>query len=205
MSKESPSIVFNPIPKIYDEVSGEIYFESYAIETAKRVACLNPKSVLETACGTGRVTHHLRKNISTNAKLLATDINPDMLAFAKEKLSSEKNIELEIADALNLPYEDNSFDVAVCQFGAMFFPDKGKGFSEAYRVLKKNGTFIFSVWDKLEFNPLAAAGRKILNDFFEGNPPAILKVAFTMTDKKQIGAWLEEAGFSNFKFESAID
>ena len=41
--------VFNPVPKMYDEISGEIYFEPYAIEAAARVKALHPGTVLETA------------------------------------------------------------------------------------------------------------------------------------------------------------
>jgi ubiquinone/menaquinone biosynthesis C-methylase UbiE len=141
------------IPKLYETILGPVYFEPYAIETAKKVATLQPRQVLETACGTGRVTNQLQKQLAADTSITATDISPDMLGIAIEKLSTLRNVSFQIADALNLPFADNSFDVVVCQFGAMFFTDKKKGFSEASRVLKKNGKFIFVVWDKLSLKP----------------------------------------------------
>ena len=61
------------------------------------------------------------------------------------------------ADALALPFPDESFDAAVCQFGAMFFPDRIKAYREARRVLKPGGHFVFNVWDRIETSPVMAA------------------------------------------------
>ena len=54
------------------------------------------------------------------------------------------------ADALDLPFEDGGFDVVACQFGAMFLPDRVRGFREAARVLAPGGTFVLTTWDRLE-------------------------------------------------------
>jgi ubiquinone/menaquinone biosynthesis C-methylase UbiE len=189
------------IPKIYDETLGPCYFEPYAIETARRVAACKPQKVLEIACGTGRVTNHLQKNLP-NAEILATDISADMMAVAEEKLSGAKNISWMVADALDLPFEDEEFDAVVCQFGLMFFADRKKGMTEARRVLKDGGTFIMTVWDKLSKSPIAASGRQIMIDFFEGNPPQGLKTAYSMADKNELEELLVEAGFKNIQIES---
>jgi ubiquinone/menaquinone biosynthesis C-methylase UbiE len=189
------------IPKIYDEILGPAYFEPYAIETANRVAALMPKNILEIAAGTGRVTNHLQKNLPESC-ISATDISDDMLAIAKAKMEGAENIGWLVADAMALPFRDNEFDVVVCQFGAMFFPDKSKGFSEVNRVLKKNGIFFLVTWDKLSLNPIAGPGREQLTEFFEGNPPAQLRAAFSMTDKDEMKSLLEQSGFTNIKIES---
>src|ERR1043165_8615676 len=112
MLKTEPSLSFSgSIPEMYDNILGPSYFEPFAIETAARVAALNPLSVLETACGTGRVTNHLRQILSTEASLIASDISPDMMAIAKRKLMSMENISWPEVDALNLPFNDFRFDV----------------------------------------------------------------------------------------------
>ncbi len=59
------------------------------------------------------------------------------------------------ADALALPFEDQKFDVVVCQFGAMFFPDKVAAYREARRVLKPGGHLFFNVWDRISANEFA--------------------------------------------------
>ena len=195
------SVTFSgSIPKIYDEILGPAYFVPYAIETAKRAAAFHPKTILEVACGTGIVTKELCKSIREGI-ITATDISADMLSVAKEKLSSEKNIIWKEANAMELPFADEKFDLVVCQFGAKFFQDKQKAFSEMHRVLKKSGKFIFSTWDKLSNNPVANAGRQILLDFFEGNPPPNLKTAFSMSDENEIKALLQSTSFTSVNFE----
>ena len=192
------------VARNYDEVQGPVYFEPYAIETAARVAKLNPQKVLETACGTGRVTNHLRKVLPPDASLTATDISADMMAIAKEKLSSVNNISWLEADALHLPFTEESFDVVVCQFGAMFFPDKKKGFCEAWRVLKSGGMYVVTTWEKLEKNEIAAAGRHVLKAFFDNNPPANMNTAFQMHNKAEINDLLSESGFININIETVV-
>jgi ubiquinone/menaquinone biosynthesis C-methylase UbiE len=61
-----------------------------------------------------------------------------MIALAQSNLGSER-IRWQQADALDLPFAATEFDVVVCQFGVMFFPDKRAGFREALRVLRPGG------------------------------------------------------------------
>ena len=68
------------------------------------------------------------------------------------------------ADAMNLPFADSTFDVVVCQFGAMFFPDKAAAFAETRRVLRPGGTFLFNVWDRIEDNELEGRNASILDE-----------------------------------------
>ena len=70
----------------YDQFFGPLFFEPYAIEVAKRIDPAPGSTVLEIAAGTGRVTRHIRDRISPSVKLIASDINGDMLAVAKKKL-----------------------------------------------------------------------------------------------------------------------
>ena len=62
------------------------------------------------------------------------------------------------ADALQLPFDDQSFDAVVCQFGVMFFPDRSAAFREANRVLRPGGRFLFNVWESPATNPIVTAG-----------------------------------------------
>src|SRR4051812_33345045 len=101
------------IPKHYDQFSGPLFFEPYAIEVSNRIDASSVKLALELASGTGRATSHLRNVIPSSAKLIASDVSTDMLAVAKEKLKGKK-IEWQIIDAQELPFEDNSIDLIVC-------------------------------------------------------------------------------------------
>ena len=183
------------IPEHYERVLGPMFFEPYAIEVSKRIDPSSANMVLEIGSGTGRVTAHLRKIISATTKLIGSDISEDMLAVAKEKLK-ELDIDWQIIDAQQLPFDDKSIDLIVCCFGYMFVPDKSKAFAEAYRVLRPGGMLIFSTWDKLELNGASFTYRKIVRRLFEDSLPDSYNLPFSMNDQAAIKGMLQETGFS---------
>jgi SAM-dependent methyltransferase len=98
---------------------------------------------------------------------------------------------------LQLPFADAQFDAAVCQFGAMFFPDKIKAYSEGRRVLRPGGSLLFNVWDRIENNEFAATVTEALRQMFSGDPPLFLqRTPHGYFDTQLIRAQLESAGFS---------
>jgi ubiquinone/menaquinone biosynthesis C-methylase UbiE len=113
-----------------------LIFDSYALDLASRLAEANALDVLETAAGTGVLTRAIASRLPADARIVATDLNQPMLNRAKARQSQDGRIEWKHADALALPFEDQSFDVVACQFGVMFFPDKVQVYHEAWRVLK---------------------------------------------------------------------
>lgn len=184
------------IPSIYEEYLVPLIFEAYAQKMAETVMLFKPKYVLELAAGTGVATKAL-SNISADLSLIATDLNQDMLDQAKLKCSSE-NVVWQQADALDLPFADNVFDLVMCQFGVMFFPDKIKAYREVLRVLKPGGKFIFSVWDNLNHNTLAKTVTQALAFLYPNNPPSFLaRVPYAYAKKERISEDLIKAGFSN--------
>src|SRR5689334_14032588 len=132
MSNTETPAFSGSIPGHYDKYLGPMYFEPYALEIASRIDPSPVKIALELASGTGRVTRHLRDVLNEDATLIASDISPDMLEIAKEKLKGE-DIVWQVIDAQLLPFQDNSIDLIVCCFGFMLVPDRPKAFEEAYR------------------------------------------------------------------------
>src|SRR3954470_10706268 len=122
MSKIPPSFA-GSIPEKYDRFMGPCVFEPYALDLVARAAVGSPQSILEIACGTGRVTRHLHTAFP-HARLTATDLNADMLAIARQQVTGPSPagafIHWMTADAQSLPFDDSSFDLAICQFGLMF-------------------------------------------------------------------------------------
>src|SRR2546423_14564874 len=92
------------------------------------------KEILEVAAGTGIVTEYLRARFP-DAHIVSTDLSEGMLEVARQK-ANVAGVEFRQADALELPFKEDSFDAVVCQFGLMFFPDKDQAAREADRVLK---------------------------------------------------------------------
>src|SRR5437867_11146970 len=140
------------IPENYDRYLGPVLFEPYARDLARRVQAMEKTRLLEVACGTGIVTRHLRERLPAGARLVATDLNPPMLDFARRKLEGVRGIDWQPADACALPFPAASFDAVGCQLGLIFVPDKSAELHAARRVLVPGGAFLFSVWDSLERN-----------------------------------------------------
>jgi ubiquinone/menaquinone biosynthesis C-methylase UbiE len=189
------------IPGNYDKYLGPVLFEPYALDLTERLKKETLKNVLEIACGTGRVTRHLVSLLPADGKLIASDLNPDMMAVAKTRVTDER-VKWLAADAQVLPFANDSFDHIVCQFGVMFFPDKGKAFAEAYRVLQPGGLYLFNTWADLEQNPRTAVMRKVMDEMFHEDLPDFLnKGPYSFFDPVEIRGWLEGAGFTDIKIE----
>lgn len=184
------------IPQHYDEGLGPIIFVDAANDMARRVEALNPRRVLETAAGTGIVTRALRDALASDVELVATDLNLPMLDVARAKFGASEKVRFEQADAQNLPFSDDSFDVLVCQFGVMFFPDKAKGYREARRVLVPGGHYLFSVWDSHKHNAFGRTAHEVVGTFFPVDPPQFQRVPFSYPFEP-IKDSLIEAGFSD--------
>ena len=199
----TPNAAFaGTVPANYEKYLGPILFEPYALDMVERLKSRKLKNVLELACGTGRVTAHLVNLLAEGGKLIATDINGDMISVAKEKVSSNK-IEWQVADAQQLLFDDESFDHIICQYGVMFFPDKLKAFKEALRVLQQEGMYIFNTWDEMEFNPRTTIIRSIMEEMFITDAPDFLKKGpYSFYNKNEIKNLLQEAGFKNIEIET---
>jgi SAM-dependent methyltransferase len=161
------------IPALYESHLVPLIFEPYAADLANRLASRSLASVLELAAGTGVLTRAFASVLPERVSVVATDLNQPMLDHAYT-LGTARPVEWRQADAMQLPFPDESFDAVACQFGVMFFPDKAKAFSEARRVLRPGGVFIFNVWDRIEENEFADTITTALEPLFPDAPPRFL-------------------------------
>lgn len=191
----SDSLFAGSIPDLYDRLLVPLIFQQYAEDLSRRVTALTPRSVLETAAGTGVVTRHLSRDLPARVALVATDLNQPMLDRAAA-VGTAGPVTWQQADATTLPFDDSSFDVVACQFGVMFFPDKAKAFSEARRVLRPGGAFAFSVWDDLAVNDFARLVEETLATVFPLDPPGFFgRIPHGYHDHAAIAADLRSGGF----------
>ena len=194
---ESDKVFAGSIPEFYDTYMVPLIFEAYATDLAERVAGLAPKAVLETAAGSGVVTRALAARLPSDASYVVTDLNQPMLDHARTKQGPDGRITWRQADALKLPFEEGAFDAVVCQFGAMFFPDKVTGYAEARRVLKPGGRFIFNVWDHIDANDFARVVTEAAAEVFPDDPPRFLaRTPHGYHDVDVVREELAAAGFS---------
>ena len=180
-------------PELYDRYLGPLLFAPYAEHVAKRVAALRPQRILETAAGTGIVTRALTETLPT-AEVVATDINPGVVEFTAQHFQSER-VTFRAADAQQLPFADESFDLVLCLFGIMFFPDKVRANAEARRVLRPGGRYVLVTFDRLDLNPVPQAAGEAVATLFAEDPRYMERGPFNYTEAAVVEQDLRSAGF----------
>ncbi len=199
---QTDKVFAGSIPVLYDRHLGPMIFEPYALDMADRVARLAPKRILEIAAGTGIVTRALARKLP-GVPITATDLNQPMLDHAAKQTPAGNAITWRQADAQTLPFEDGGFDVVVCQFGAMFFPDKAKAYGEARRVLSPGGHLLFSVWDRIEENPATDLVSRAVVALFPNDPPGFLpRTPHGYHDIAAITDTLRQSRFASIRAET---
>jgi ubiquinone/menaquinone biosynthesis C-methylase UbiE len=200
---ERDSIFAGPVPEVYDRYLVPLIFEPYARDVVSIVANERPSRVLEIAAGSGVVTRELSRRLP-DAAITASDLNQAMLDHAR-RVGTDHTVEWQRADATNLPFEDEAFDVVVCQFGAMFFPDKPKAFSEARRVLKTGGAFVFNTWNTIETNEFANVVTIALAKVFPEDPPRFMaRTPHGYSDPAVIVQHVSSSGFGTPEYFETV-
>ena len=199
---ESDKVFAGSIPEFYDRYLVPLIFAPYAADLAGRLHETKAAHVLEMAAGTGVVTRAMAARLPQNARVTVTDLNEAMLNHAKTTLADPR-FSWKVADAQALPFGDESFDAVVCQFGAMFFPDKPGAYAQARRVLKPGGRFLFSVWGRIADNEFADVVTQAVGEMFPADPPLFLaRTPHGHHDEARIRADLAAAGFTGIKLET---
>ncbi|MGB8290416.1 methyltransferase domain-containing protein [Rhizobium ruizarguesonis] len=183
------------VAEFYDSLLVPILFEPYSSEMAIVAERLKPGSILEVAAGTGALTRALRVTLDPATEIVATDLSQAMIDVGAPSLTMSRTHWMH-ADAQNLPFAPSMFDLVVCQFGVMFFPDKLKAYDEAKRVLRSGGRFLFTTWDSLPANDFARCVDECLASLFPSNPPDFLRnLSYSYFDIASIKEQMSSAGF----------
>jgi ubiquinone/menaquinone biosynthesis C-methylase UbiE len=107
---------------------------------------------LDLACGTGEPGISLATRVAPEGRVTAVDLSAELLALAAQRARNKKlaNFFTQQADAHQLPFADQSFDLATCRFGVMFFADARRAMTELRRVLKPGTRACFVAWGSFE-------------------------------------------------------
>ena len=172
------------------------------------VALADPRpgdKVLDIACGTGVVTRLAARQVGRTGNVVGLDLNPGMLAFAASitpSNNSDAPITWREASATDMPFPEATYDIAYCQLGLQFFPDRSAAMREMYRVLVSGGRLGLMVWQGIQYTPgfgaLAAALARHISSEAEG----IMRAPFALADAEQLHALVAAGGFRDVTLQS---
>jgi ubiquinone/menaquinone biosynthesis C-methylase UbiE len=154
--------------------------------------------VLDVATGTGIVARTALPRTGTDGKVAAVDLNEGMLAVAR-RLSEglEPAIEWRLGDAQNLPYPDAIFDVAICQQGLQFLPDRAKALGEIHRVLVPGGRLVLSMMRPPAHNPAYPILADVVDGYLEAGAGEVLRSPFADISTAELRELLTATGFQD--------
>ncbi|RFB16976.1 demethylmenaquinone methyltransferase [Bacillus sp. HNG] len=139
--------VFEKIYKNYDQMNSVISFQQHKAwrkDTMKRMDVQEGSSALDLCCGTADWTIALAEKVGPQGKVIGLDFSKNMLKIGQEKVDKLKLNQAELihGNAMDLPFEDNSFDYVTIGFGLRNVPDYMTVLKEMQRVVKPGGKVV---------------------------------------------------------------
>lgn len=159
--------------------------------------------VLELATGTGvmglRLAPHVRE-------VVCTDLAPQMVAATRRRADEAGvgNVRVEVADAQDLPYDEDAFDGVVCQMAFMLMPRPADAFRECRRVLRAGGRLALSTWGAAERNPwiLLLGGALLQHGHEVQADPQGAGGIFSLSEPERLRELATAAGFDEVRTEA---
>ncbi|NCU16378.1 demethylmenaquinone methyltransferase [Pallidibacillus pasinlerensis] len=208
--------VFESIYHKYDKMNSIISFRQHIRwrkDTMKRMNVQKGKKALDVCCGTADWTIEMSKAVGEEGEVIGLDFSENMLKVGREKLKKEqiKNAKLIHGNAMELPFDDNSFDHVTIGFGLRNVPDYMQVLKEMYRVVKPGG--IVACLDTS--HPTMFGFKQIYQLYFRYIMPLFGKIfaksyqeyswlqesTFKFPDAEKLKKMFEEAGYTNVSFK----
>lgn len=177
--------------RAYDDLLAPALFQGWANQMAELAGLEADDEVLDVACGTG-VLSIAAKRIA--GSVTGLDLNPGMLTVANEKAPG---IEWHQGNAESLPFDDESFDVVMSQFGLMLFESPETALREMWRVLRPGGRLHVAVFDSLDQLPAYATAADVYEQVAGPDIGNALRFPFSMGDVAELKRLLQRAGMSD--------
>lgn len=167
---------FNPSAETYEDGLVPAIFEPWGRRLVEHATPRTGDRVLDLACGTGIVARIAAGRVGPGGTVAGFDINPEMLAVAGSRADQAGvRIDWRQGNAAGpLPFDDDAFDIVLCQQGLQFFTDREVTLKEVRRLTAPRGRAVFSIWRGLEHHPALdtfdrALGRHLPPTAMEGS------------------------------------
>jgi len=179
----------------------EPIFGPWAAEVVDRAALAAGEHVVDIGCGTGPATRLAARRLAGTGRLIGLDIDPVRIVLAG-KLAAQEELAIEWLEgsALDLPFDDGTFDAALCCLTLQFLPDRAKGLREIRRVLKPGGRLAASVWRSVEHCPGYHAFSLAMAEASGADPEPM--PPFSLGDADELRTLAQDAGFSSVRVET---
>ncbi len=194
MSESDKGQVTRSAAEVYEEFFVPSLFEQWAGCMIEAAGIASGHRILDVACGTGVLARAASDRVGPGGAVVGLDSNAGMLAVATRKAPG---IEWRHARAEALPFDGESFDRVVSQFGLMFFDDQAAAIREMLRVVRRGGRVAVAVWASLAATPGYAAVVTLLERLFGEAAAGALRAPFVLGDRELLGRVLVEAGVDN--------
>lgn len=152
--------MFDRIAGVYDVMNSAMtagLHHQWRARAVQRAEVGAGSNALDVCCGTGDLALELRRAIGPDGRVVGCDFSEPMLELARRKSGDEGlPVEFGWADALDLPYGDESFDAVTIGFGARNLADLDRGLREMTRVLKPGGRLVILEITRPHREPLAS-------------------------------------------------
>jgi ubiquinone/menaquinone biosynthesis C-methylase UbiE len=193
------------VPENYERYLVPSIFGPWAGDLVEAAALRRGDRVLDIACGTGIVARTAVRALGTGSNVVGLDVSAPMLAVAKSAAEGEVlSVEWREGSAMKLPFADGAFDVAFCQQGLQFFPDRSAALSEIHRVMAPGGRLVLSVWREIELSPAFVVLADALARHISPEAGKMMTAGpFSWSDQETLRATIAGAGFSDITVRPA--
>jgi ubiquinone/menaquinone biosynthesis C-methylase UbiE len=198
MDQHNSGQVVASAAEIYEQFFVPALFAEWPERILKLSKVTTGDRVLDVACGTGVLARKTAELVGASGSVVGLDMNKDMLAVAARR---EPDIEWKVGQAESLPFDDDSFDKVVSQFGLMFFEDQVKAIMEMVRLLRPGGKTAVAVWGSLAETPGYAAVAEILADLFGSEVAKSTEAPYSLGDKDKLASLFAEAGVTDITID----
>jgi SAM-dependent methyltransferase len=190
--------------RAYEQYMVPSLFGPWVEDVLELAALQSGERILDVACGTGTATHIAAKRVMPEGSAAGLDIDPGMIEVARVHPASPEQapVTWHVGSALDMPFDDGTFDVVLCLQGLQFFPDKVAALKEMRRVLSGAGRLAASVWRTIEHCKGHAALAKVLER--HGVDAQAARRPFSLGDADELATLARETGFSGVKIHAVV-